>query len=609
MLNPNDDRLDYGQVLAPPDGYVLDFAIGTTYSLDLDALVGASIALGLSEDTDSDLMKNPICLLEALRATGDKVALFCEAGQIHLPNSVTSLYILLEKVVFQVNTAKRKGITKYPSFHPKFWLLRYVDESKKPLYRVVVLSRNLTFDRSWDITFCMDGTVNGRKTLKTEPVIDFLSFLVGNLTIDDNGKAKQKKIKTIMRELLYVHFELNSKEFEDFEFLPVGIKNAAGGFRSIEDKAFTPLYGDSFHEILIMSPFLTGSVIKDFNDRNPYMNKTEYMLFTRAMSLEKLKAEDCSNFRIFTMKDAVVDGESAISEDEPQIQKQDIHAKMYMVRKNSDSYLYLGSLNASHNAMFGNIEFMLMLKSKNRYLNLTKLSESLFGGSEDAAGNPFQEVSINSTIAIDEEQEMQSALESYIKEISRMKPTATVSQNGENYDVMVHFDRFESGKCEVSISPLLSNKTEQIDENIQFTSLQLTQLSEFYKFAITDGERTVQRVMMIPTEGLPEEREKAVVNSVVKDKECFYRYIAFLLGDNCVLSALEVNNVTESGNKGGVRKNIQIPALYEKMLQTAATAPERFKEIDYLIKAISSDGVIPEQFEELYNTFKKAVKL
>ena len=45
------------------------------------------------------------------------------------------------------------------------------------------------------------------------------------------------------------------------------------------------------------------------------------------------------------------------------------------------------------------------------------------------------------------------------------------------------------------------------------------------------------------------------------------------------------------------------------MLQTAATAPERFKEIDYLIKAISADGVIPEQFEELYNVFKKVVKL
>ena len=55
MLNPNNDRLDYGQVLAPPDGYTLDFAIGTTYSLDLDALVGACIALGLSEETDTGI--------------------------------------------------------------------------------------------------------------------------------------------------------------------------------------------------------------------------------------------------------------------------------------------------------------------------------------------------------------------------------------------------------------------------------------------------------------------------------------------------------------------------------------------------------------------------
>ena len=124
MLNPNNDRLDYGQILSPPVNYRLDFAIGTTYSLDLDALVGACIALGLSAETDSDLMYNPICLLEALRSTGDKVALFCERGQIHLPGKVTPLYVLLEKIVFQVGMQKKRGIAKYPSFHPKFWLLR-----------------------------------------------------------------------------------------------------------------------------------------------------------------------------------------------------------------------------------------------------------------------------------------------------------------------------------------------------------------------------------------------------------------------------------------------------------------------------------------------------
>lgn len=609
MLNPNNDRLDYGQVLAPPDKYRLDFAIGTTYSLDLDALVGACIALGLSEETDSDLMKNPICLLEALRATGDKVALFCEGGQIHAPNSVTPLYILLEKMVFQVNTAKRRGIAKFPSFHPKFWLLRYVDEQNNPLYRVVVLSRNLTFDRSWDITFCMDGKVNGRKTLKTAPVGDFLSYLVGQLPSDENAKAKQKKIRAIQRELPFVHFELNSREFDDFEFLPVGIKSSNGGFHSTEDEPFNPLFNDSCHEVLVMSPFLSNSVIREFKERNTYINHTDYMLFTREMSLSKLNAEDCRNFRIFTMKDAVVDGESAISEDEPQVQKQDIHAKVYMVRKNSDSYLYLGSLNASHNAMFGNIEFMMLLKSKNRYLNMTKLSEALFNGSEDNPSNPFQEVFLTSEIAVDEEEEKQNLLDGYIKEINRLKPTARVIPNGEYFDLSVCFSDMIEAEYKVSISPLLSNKTEIISENILFKSLALTQLSEFYKISVSDGKRTVERIIIIPTEGLPEDREKAVVSSVVKDKECFYRYIAFLLGDSYVLGALEAASSAESSIMNHSNSSACLPALYEKMLQTAATAPERFKEIDYLVKAISSDGVIPENFEELYTTFKKAVKL
>lgn len=307
------------------------------------------------------------------------------------------------------------------------------------------------------------------------------------------------------------------------------------------------------------------------------------------------------------MKDAVVDGESSISEDNATLQKQDIHAKVYMIRKNSDSELYLGSLNASHNALHGNIEFMIILYSKNRYLNLAKLTESLFG--TDEAESPFQEVTLQDEQIIDEEQEKLNMLDTYIKDINRLSPTAQITPNGELYDISVCFDEFES-KYQINVSPLLSNKTAPFDTNILFTSLELTQLSEFYKIYVSDGTRTVTRVIMIPTEGMPEDREKAVVSSVVNDRDCFYRYIAFLLGDNYILSALE----SESGERDTVSKvsnlrSIQIPALYEKMLQTAATSPERFKEIDYLIKAISADGVIPEGFEELYNTFKKAVKL
>lgn len=76
MLKPTSDRLDYSQMLTPPPGYETSFAIGTTYSLDLNALIGVSIALGLSESIDSALKDQPIYLLEALKRTADKLLIF-----------------------------------------------------------------------------------------------------------------------------------------------------------------------------------------------------------------------------------------------------------------------------------------------------------------------------------------------------------------------------------------------------------------------------------------------------------------------------------------------------------------------------------------------------
>jgi hypothetical protein len=602
MLNPNNDRLDYGQIIAPPVDYKLDFAIGTTYSLDLDALVGACIALGLAEETDSDLMKNPICLLEALRATGDKIALFCEGGQIHLPNNVTSLYILLEKMVFTVETAQKRGLARYPSFHPKFWLVKYVNNEGEVLYRVVVLSRNLTFDRSWDVSFCMEGRKVAKRTAKNNPVIDFISYLINQLTDTENASDKQAKMQALAQELKNVKFDLDSKEFYDFDFIPVGINNKY----SSEQAPFYNLFEDSFHEVMIMSPFLSKSVIEDFNERNKNIEYSEHMLITRASELGKLKPADCSNFDIYTMKDAVVDGESLISEENASTQKQDIHAKIYMVRKYSDSYLYLGSLNASHNALNGNIEFMVKLWSKNRYLNLSKLKASIFG--EDEAECPFQSANL-SNAQEEEADEKTQMLDSIIKAINRLEASAIIKENGDRFDINLSFEHFES-EYDITVSPLLSNKTAPLSESIIFSSMELTQLSEFYKISVYDDNKSVSRVIMIPTENMPADREKAVVSSVVNDKSCFCRYIAFLLGDNMVISALESDNsANETNGTGKTSKPIQLPALYEKMLKTAATAPERFKEIEYLIKSVSGDGVIPEGFEELYNTFRKVVKM
>ena len=607
MLNPNKDRLDYGQILAPPAGYELDFAVGTTYSLDLDALVGASLAMGLSEETDSSLMNNPVCLLEALRSTGDKVALFCEGGQIHMPNKVTSLYILLEKMVFSVQPKKQQRIAAYPSFHPKFWLIRYVNNTKEVVYRVIVLSRNLTFDRSWDVTYYMDGHVGENQSDKNDPLCDFLSYLRIQLPGSENGKSKSKLIRTMIKELPCVVFETSDKEFYDYQFIPNGIKRSGGGYYRFEE---TQLFTDTFHEIMIMSPFLSGSVIKDFNDRNAQspIEGSRYMLITRETSLSKLKPEDVSNFSIYTLRDTVIDGETAISDESGNMQKQDIHAKMYMFLKNSTAKLYLGSLNASHNAVYGNVEFMLCLTSKRRYLNLDKLKESLFGSNADGSDNPFQEVALSSAI-ISEETDEANNLDAVIKEINRSGATAVAEAEDDSYTITLTFEDCDTKGYHVTVRPLLSNRKENYHSIITFQGLSITQLSEFYAVAVSDSEKTVERVLIIPTKGLPQEREKAVVTSVVSDKDCFYRYIAFLLGDNSILTILETEAIGEKGQGTSVQRTYHIPALYEKMLKTAAIAPEKFKGIEFLMRTISRDGIIPDEFETLYKTFKKAVKL
>lgn len=597
MLNPNNDRLDYGQILSAPDNYKLDFAIGTTYSLDLDALVGATLALGLSEDTDSKLINNPVALLEALRFTGDKIALFCEAGQIHMPSKVTSLYMLLEQMVYQVKTKKKNNGT-YPSFHPKFWLIKYIGENQEPLYRIIVLSRNLTFDRSWDISFCIEGKKKVEVTKKNQPIKDFLTYM---LDFAKKNPLKHKKIKQIINELSNIHFDLATKEFEDFEFIPVGVPKEDKSVYSIKDY---PLFTDTFHEVLIMSPFLSDEVIKDFNIRSRNREHVEHVLITRAMSLPKLNPVNCNNFKIYTVKDSIIDGESIISEEGNNIYKQDVHAKIFMLRRNHDSELYLGSLNASRNAIKGNVEFVVRLKAKQRYLDLSKLTNDLFCGEEDNLNNPFQRVDITKMQKLEVETEKE--LSSILKEVIRLNAEARVIPIGDTYNLKIVFKKLIQN-YKIEISPLFFNQPVLIDNEIEFKGLSVLELSEFFKITVSDESASLSRIVLIPTAGLPEEREKMVVSSVIKDKQCFYQYVSFLLGDGLSIGGGELFDENASySNSTNYQTNI-LPALYEKMLKTAVEEPEKLEEIDFLLKAVGEDGIIPPKFEETYRMFRKVV--
>ena len=547
MFRPdsNCDRTDYNIILMPPDGYKLDKAIGTTYSLDLEALTAVAICLGLSEETDSKLMQNPISMLNALQKVSDKIILFCEAGQIKVPSKPTALSILLEKMVVEVALPKDRQLGRYPAFHPKTWVLSYVNKDGDKKYRFVVMSRNLTFDRSWDVSFSMDSSRMVRQKKKTKPIINFLDFLSGSVSnnVKDAGK-KRTLIRNMQVELADVSFSLDSKEFgENFEILPLGIgKNT---YQMSEDVLFCTdrnSADSTFHELVVMSPFLSESVIADFNIAERGLSDSKRTLITRRSELSKLKAMDTENFTIYVLKDEIVDGEDAISDVMTDKMKQDIHAKIYIRRKYADVDLYLGSMNASYSANNKIVELMLWLATKNNYLNGEKFLKDIFCGPADDVKNPFEKVTVMDAVQ-DIDGDNKNALEQKIKELCRAKRKATITEdNYGKYKVTVEFPGVTSDKT-IMVSPFNSKQKHTLCEKIEFTELEILQLSEFYELTAKEGEDEIHRIIMIPTIGFPEDRESAVVNSIVKDRASFVEYIAFVLGDDYLASMLEKKQI------------------------------------------------------------------
>jgi len=570
-----------------------------------------AVCLGLSEEADSKLMQNPICMLNALQKVSDRLILFCEAGQIKVPSKPTALSVLLEKIVVEVALPKDKCLGRYPSFHPKTWMLSYINSEGDRKYRFVVMSRNLTFDRSWDISFAMDSSKKVRQKRKSAPICNFLEYLAFNVNKQCIDYLKKRNlIRKMMKEIKDISFSLDSKVFgENFEILPLGIGEKA--YKIENDKLFCTQKGNAdstFNELVIMSPFLSRSVITDFNLSDRALSECSRTLITRRSELGKLRECDVNNFTIYTLKDEIIDGEDEISDESSDKRKQDIHAKIYLRRKYADVDLYLGSMNASYSAINKNVEMMVKLSTKNKHLNGESFLDDIFCGNADDTKNPFEQVTVES--AIDDTADInRNILEDKIKYICRTKKIAYISKdesNTDRYNIKIEFSGIDTDE-NIMISPINSKRKHILSEHMEFFDMEILQLSEFYKVEIKSGDTVLNRIIMIPTIGFPDNRENIVVNSVIGDKVSFIEYISLVLGDDYILSMIEGKQIRESGmfsKKSGI-----MPAIYEKMLRVAVTEPEKIKDIGYVLKMVNDSEIIPDEFRRLYETFCSTLKL
>ena len=180
MLQPT-NRLTLIDAMRPPAAFRLESAMAVTFTLDLRALLAAPAAMALTESastTSDGSPYEPIELLHALRSHASKITVFSQVGEIALPPS-RRVFAFLERTVVPVD-APLGGVV-----HPKVWVLRYevVEQptnSQQPeqRLRVLVSSRNLTFDASWDTVVRLDEATDAAGVL-LGPVGELFEGLLG----------------------------------------------------------------------------------------------------------------------------------------------------------------------------------------------------------------------------------------------------------------------------------------------------------------------------------------------------------------------------------------------------------------------------------------------
>lgn len=564
MFDVANDRLSYGELLRPDVGYTLDFAVGTTYSLDLEALLGVPVSLGLLGDADAEQMRSPLYVLEAIRTSSDKIAIFCNAGGIKLPDKIQSVYSLLEESVFQVKLSRNSN------FHPKLWVLKYSNEAGKSYIKLLVLSRNLTFDSSIDLCVAMRGEVKHARRLKNKSLADILTF-VGQYA----KRAKQQQILSLAEDVMRVPTFEVEHPFEDYTFFPMGIPDYPGS----DTKLFEQKY-----DLFAVSPFLSDNVVQQLTE-----NAGQKILVTRKSSVTKRTMEAFDH--VFITKDILSDNEFG--------SKQDIHAKLYFTTTQDGNYLYIGSANASHNAFYRNVECLLRLKYKLNCIGMKTFTQD-FLPSENC---PYEELTYIPEIPPADPS--QKLIDEALREAVYALKRADVLSNGTAYSIQINAKELKTAEP-VLIAPLQrQNLMTTLRPETVFDGLLLKEISEFFILRV----QSQTLVVKVDTRGIPKDRDQAIYRGIIDSKAKFMTYLSFVLSESPASFTAETDLLDDVLLCGNDRDGAgaATAAIYEKMLRVFHQNPNRLKGIADMIRRLEPD-VIGEDFVQMYQQFEAAAK-
>ena len=606
-LHP-DSRDLYGASLRPPPGAVFDAAVATSFSLEFETALAIPVTLALfASESRDELLASPLALLEGLERNTDRLAIFCEAGRIQAqPRPQSRLCALLERMIVEV-TAPNGG-----AFHPKIWVLRYrpIDPGEPTRMRLLVLSRNLTRDRSWDLSLSLDGVVGRDRRPLNNPLVELvrrLPSLSGTPLPEHIGPL----VAELSDDLQRTDWSLPS-QFDDVSFAVNGLGRRVWRLPSCRRMA-------------VVSPFCDADTLAMLAD----LTRKEPHLVSRSEELVSVLPDVLERFAEISVMDELAeneDGEGDDHDDDVTRPLSGLHAKAFVQEIGWDTAITVGSGNATRPALITgrNVEVFATLTGK----------RSKVGSVDDILGpagfgrvlRPFRPAEVSPPDS--EKRAAEDRIEQARRELAtaglRLHCTqeSTREEDGHRLWRLVlqavnplALDRL-SAATTWPITRGEAHARDVLDPlrrglAVDIGSMRLVDVTRFLGFRLVDESGKAQALFTLGLEidGLPANRHRAILRWVIDSREAFLRYLRLLLADlSDPLSAQLAAGQADGAGSWGVAADGE--PILEDMVRALSQDRDRLGAVRRLMERLAQTpgqdetAVVPEDFTELWAAFQ-----
>ena len=585
--------------LRPPPGYRLRRAVGTSFVLDLMALLSVPLAFTYFDvhDEEGKPTSDPVALLHALRLHAEKVSIFCQSGAIGVPHPNQPLLSFIEDSVIPVVPRHEGGI-----FHPKMWVINFEADDGPPIYRVLCLSRNLTFARAWDTCLILEGLLSETHDdfPVNQPIVEFLRCLP-KLATREVADDLAADITRMSAEICRVDFKA-PPPFESFRVhnfglgIPRGLPFPAGG-RSLVISPFLTagalggLVNKHGLEVLISRPESFAGVI---NRSGCKALPKKCLVLSPGAGLDARESE---------AGEPEVDGEGP-SFGEDRIELTGLHAKLYLFESCEKAHLFVGSANATGAAFHHNVEVLIELIGRHETCGIDAMLGSVDDPRHDSLLSLLQEFNLpDKKSSVQEDFELEREAESLVYSLGAAKLTATataaesdcswaVSLSGElpsipdgaRIKAWPSTLTTESGKV-ISTPPNCSSKL------ATYQGLSLEALTGFFVFEVLlrneETEVKKQFSAVVDLVGAPKDRLDIVSQKLLSDRRRVLQLIFLILkGQDADESGVLLPAGSTRAGRQRSLGSVESATLLESLLQSLEREPEQIDEVYRLIKSL-----------------------